>query len=90
MIGGAFSDTGARADQTYLETKTDIGVYFAFIKGLNDVAKATTAMDLFDGTPQSALDARNTIDQMHLDILQNNTSLLIGMSDLVSDPFAGL
>lgn len=90
MIGGAFSDTGARADQTYLETKTDIGVYFAFIKGLNDVAKATTAMDLFDGTPQSALYARNTIDQMHLDILQDNTSLLIGMSDLVSDPFAGL
>ena len=41
------------ADIAYLSSKTEIGLYYSAVLGMNDVSNARTAMELFDGTNES-------------------------------------
>jgi hypothetical protein len=50
------------ADRAYLETKTDIGAYFAVHKGMSNVENASAAMTLFDGSASSIELAVSAID----------------------------
>jgi hypothetical protein len=76
-------------DRAYLADKTDIGTYFAVTKGMSDVANATFAMTLFDGT-QNSIDATvNAIDAFHLEALDPSTGeFLMPLVGVLDDPFA--
>lgn len=85
--GQAFVDQQI-ADQAYLETKTDIGAYFAVHKGMSNVAHATTVMALYDGTAsgtQNAVDATFNFHQAALDAL--NGEFLMPIVGLIDNPF---
>ncbi|MCI5113144.1 MAG: DUF4214 domain-containing protein [Marivita sp.] len=62
MLDGAKAATGSAADARYLETKAEIGAYYAVVNGLNNVSIANTVMQTFDGTIASVIDARDLID----------------------------
>ncbi|MCK0151304.1 DUF4214 domain-containing protein [Marivita sp. S6314] len=62
MLGGAKASTGSASDAQYLETKAEIGAYFAVINGLNNVQVANTAMQAFDGSMGSVAQAKGIID----------------------------
>ncbi|MCL3881651.1 DUF4214 domain-containing protein [Marivita sp. GX14005] len=62
MIGGAKAETGGAADAAYLETKAEIGAYYAVINGLNNVDVAKQAMQEFDGSVGSVAAAKDLID----------------------------
>ncbi len=62
MIDGAKASTGSAADAQYLETKAEIGAYFAVVNGLNNVSVANSAMQAFDGTIASVVEAKDIID----------------------------
>ena len=51
------------ADRAYLESKTDIGTYFAITRGMSDVDNASDVMDLFNGSAGSVTAAVNATDQ---------------------------
>ena len=83
--------TQQQADQAYLETKTDIGAYFAVLKGMSDVENARTAMGLFDGTDDSLDDVVAAIDGFHAAALDAETGeFLMTLVGVLDDPFAGL
>lgn len=88
VIDGALSNPNALEDQQFLSDKTDIGLYFALTRGLNDVTQAKDAMALFDGSASSLLAARDGVDHMYQDAQSGDPALLIGMSDLIANPFA--
>jgi hypothetical protein len=62
MIDGAKAATGSAADAQYLETKAEIGAYFAVVNGLNNVTVANDVMQTFDGTIASVVEAKELID----------------------------
>ena len=62
MLDGAKAATGSAADARYLETKAEIGAYYAVVNGLNNVSIANTVMQTFDGTIASVIHARDLID----------------------------
>ena len=62
MIDGAKAASGSAADAQYLETKAEIGAYYAVVNGLNNVSVANAAMQAFDGTMASVVDAKDLID----------------------------
>lgn len=62
MIDGAKAATGSAADAQYLETKAEIGAYYAVVNGLNNVSVANTVMQTFDGTIASVVEAKELID----------------------------
>ena len=62
MIDGAKASTGSAADAQYLETKAEIGAYYAVVNGLNNVSVANSAMQAFDGTIASVVEAKDIID----------------------------
>lgn len=53
------------ADEVFLQTKVDIGAYFAVHKGMSDVENASAAMVLFDGTQNGVNQAVNAIDNFY-------------------------
>lgn len=57
------------ADRDYLETKVDIGAYFAVHRGMSDVTNATLAMSLYDGSEASVSAAVARIDGNYSDAL---------------------
>ena len=67
MIDGAKAATGSAADAQYLETKAEIGAYYAVVNGLNNVSVANSAMQAFDGTDASVADAKDIIDDHAVD-----------------------
>ena len=78
------------ADRGYLTNKTDIGTYFAVIKGLSDVDDASAAMQLYlRGTDSSIQTAIDKVDQEYAAALIDNSGVflmqLVGVAD---DPFA--
>jgi hypothetical protein len=78
-----------RADAAYLADKTDIGVYFAVTKGMSDVADATAAMELFDGSPLGKAAARLAIDAFHSAATNaEEGEFLLPLVGVVDDPFA--
>lgn len=76
------------ADQAYLGTKTDLGAYFAVHKGMSDVANASAAMGLFDGSASSVTMARSAIDGYYADALDpENGEFLMQLVGVLDDPF---
>ena len=79
------------ADRAYLASKTDIGIYYAVTGGMSDVADATAAMALFDGTEASISQARDAIDDFHADAMDpENSEFLLSLTGVVDDPFAAM
>jgi Ca2+-binding RTX toxin-like protein len=77
------------ADQAYLQTKTDIGAYFAVHKGLSDVESAEAVMALFDGSDTSVADATDAIEAYFADALDAQTgNFLMPIIGVLEDPFA--
>src|SRR6056297_1218478 len=78
-------------DEGYLDTKVDIGAYFAVHKGMSDTDNASAAMALFDGTDASVDAAVAAIDDYHADALgPNNGEFLMQVVGVLDDPFVGL
>ena len=50
---GASSSAQSAADRDFLANKTDIGTFFAVIRGMSDVEEAAQVMSFFDGTEAS-------------------------------------
>jgi hypothetical protein len=77
------------ADKLFLETKTDIGAYFAVHKGMSDVDDAVAAMALFDGSAGSVDNAVAAIDGFYADALDPSTGeFLMPLVGVLNDPFA--
>ena len=77
------------ADRQYLSDKTDLGTYFAVHKGMSDVADATDAMALFDGTTGSMQSAINAIDSHYAEAQDaNNGDFLLPLLGVLEDPFS--
>lgn len=86
--GQAFVDQQL-ADRAYLESKTDIGAYFAVHKGMSDVENAAEAMALFDGSPSSIDLAVSAIDAFYEDALDPvNGEFLMPVVGVLDDPFS--
>ena len=86
--GQAFVDQQL-ADRAYLESKTDIGAYFAVHKGMSDVENAAEAMALFDGSASSIDLAVSAIDAFYEDALDPvNGEFLMPVVGVLDDPFS--
>jgi hypothetical protein len=81
----------ATLDRAFIETKTDIGTYFAAIKGLSNVDGASDVMALFDGTVGGLASAIGKIDDAYADALDAYDGeflmQLIGVSNDISAEF---
>jgi uncharacterized protein YkwD len=89
MIEGAKAASGSAADAQYLETKAEIGAYYAVVNGLNNVAVANTAMQAFDGTVGSVAEAKDIIDSYAASVdTAFGSEFTIGVTGLVEDALA--
>ncbi|SHH00780.1 DUF4214 domain-containing protein [Marivita hallyeonensis] len=78
------------ADRAYLESKTDIGAYFAVHRGMSDVDNAVEAMSLFDGSQSSINTAVARIDDFHTAALSSNTGeFLMQVIGVLDNTFDG-
>lgn len=78
----------ASPDRAYLDTKVDIGAYFAVHRGMSDTDNASAAMALFDGTQGSVTDAVAAIDGYYQDALDPiNGEFLIQMVGILDNPY---
>ncbi|WP_435673270.1 DUF4214 domain-containing protein [Marivita sp.] len=77
------------ADRAYLSDKTDIGTYFAVIRGLSDLPDANAVMDLVVRGDQGSIDtAFEAINAIYADALDADTgAFLIQLVGIVDDPF---
>ncbi|MBM1690646.1 DUF4214 domain-containing protein [Sulfitobacter geojensis] len=76
------------ADRAYLETKTDIGAYFAVHLGMSDAGQASTVMDLYDGFAVTEIDARNQADAFFAEATSPDTgSFLLPVIGVLTDDF---
>ena len=77
------------ADRQYLGDKTDLGARFAVTWGMSDVADATAAMALFDGSASSIAAAVAAIDGHYADAIAPGTGdFLMPLVGVWDDPFA--
>jgi len=78
------------ADRAFLDTKTDIGVNFAAIRGMSDVDNANAVMSLFDGSAASLNAARTAADDAFDQAIATDGSgeFLVQLIGVVDDPFA--
>ena len=76
-------------DADYLSAKTDIGAYFAVIKGMSDTASASDVMALFDGTEAGLLEAVAAINEAYIDALDaEGGEFLMPLVGVLDDPFS--
>lgn len=76
------------SDRAYLDNKVDVGAYFAVHKGMSDVAKATAAMAMYDGTENSIDQAVTAIDDYYQAALHpENGEFLLQVVGVLDDPF---
>jgi hypothetical protein len=98
LLKGARSDVAApeddgfvdqqMADRAYLESKIDIGSYFAVHKGMSDVDNASEVMALFDGSQESLNDAFEAIEGHYTDALSaDGAEFLLQVIGVLDDPF---
>jgi hypothetical protein len=92
IIGGAkfpSNPTSQTAiDQAYLATKSDLGAYFAVIKGMSDISDATAAMALYDGSTAGRDAALIAMDGHYADALDPTTGdFLMPLVGVIDDPF---
>lgn len=86
MIDGAKAATGSAADAQYLETKAEIGAYFAVVNGLNNVTVANDVMQTFDGTIASVVEAKELIDTHAASVdTAQGSEFTISVTGLVDD-----
>lgn len=89
MIDGAKAATGSAADAQYLETKAEIGAYYAVVHGLNNVEVANASMQAFDGSVGSVADAKAIIDSHAVSVdTAFGSEFTIGVTGLVEDALA--
>ena len=75
-------------DRTYLDSKVDLGAYFAVHKGMSGVENASTVMGLFDGTAEgldAAVDAINQLYESASDA--EGGEFLMPLVGVLDDPF---
>lgn len=76
-------------DRAYLDTKVDIGAYFAVHRGMSDTDNASAAMALFDGTQGSVNAAVAAIDGYYQDALDPTSGeFLMQVVGVLDNPFA--
>ena len=78
-----------QGDRAYLSEKTDIGTYFAVIRGLSDVNEADAVMQLFQRDDQGSIaEALLAADAAYSDALATNGGdFLIQLVGIVPDPY---
>ncbi|MBL4766779.1 MAG: tandem-95 repeat protein, partial [Rhodobacteraceae bacterium] len=77
------------ADVAYLETKVDIGAYFAVLKGMSEVNNARAVMELYDGSAQSVQNTVAEIDSIFAEALDaENGEFLMQLIGVIDDPFS--
>lgn len=75
-------------DAAYLEDKTNLGLYFSGVKGLNDADDAKAVMESFDGSQSSISAGKALVDQFYADAIDpQDGELLIQMVGIIDDPF---
>ena len=75
-------------DAQYLETKTDLGIYYSVILGMSDVEDARDAMAIYDGTAASVTAARAEMDADYAEALDPvSGEFLMPLVGVVDDPF---
>ena len=87
IIGGAQG-----ADITYLSKKADLGVYFAAIKGMSDVADAQNVLNIFgDQATSNTAGAKARVDGHFTDATgSGGGEFIFELVGIVNDPFAGV
>lgn len=76
-------------DRAYLDSKVDIGAYYAVHRGMSDPENAAAAMALFAGTQASIDDAVAAIDGFYQDALDPiNGEFLMQVVGVLDNPFA--
>lgn len=76
------------ADRAYLETKTDIGAYFAVHLGMSDAGQASNVMDLYDGFALTEIDARNQAEAFFAEATSPDSgTFLLPVVGVLTDDF---
>jgi hypothetical protein len=79
------------ADGAFLKDKTELGLYFSLIKGMDDVADAQTVMGMYDGSQASLMEAAGQVNIMFdAAMAPDSDAMLLSLIGVVDDPFAGL
>ncbi|MEI4263447.1 DUF4214 domain-containing protein [Roseovarius sp. D0-M9] len=77
------------SDRSYLDTKVDLGAYFAVHKGMSDTGNAAAALALFDGTQAGTDAAVAAINGYHADAQDPaNGEFFMSVVGVLDDPFA--
>jgi hypothetical protein len=90
LLAGARAATGSPADVTYIESKTDLGLYFAVIQGQNDLTAANDVMEAFDGSAASLTAAQDLSDASLAVAETGSTDLLMPVVGVIDNPFADI
>jgi len=90
FLAGARADTGSPDDVAYIETKTDIGLYFAVLQGQNNLDTANSVMEAFSGSAASLQDALSLADSAYTTALDSSTELLMPVVGVVANPFGDM
>ncbi|MFT6675926.1 MAG: serralysin [Sulfitobacter sp.] len=86
VLRGVQSDS---PDREYLDSKVDLGAYFAVHKGLSNVANASAAMALYDGSQSSITDTVNAVDAFYVNALDPvDGEFLMPLIGVLDDPLA--
>jgi Ca2+-binding RTX toxin-like protein len=76
------------ADQEYLSSKVDIGVYFSIIRGISNVGHAVDVMNTFDGSSESIEQAAELTDMFYDAVsAADGGELIIQLVGAVEVPF---
>ncbi|MEM9968109.1 MAG: DUF4214 domain-containing protein [Pseudomonadota bacterium] len=77
-----------QADLTYLQTKVDIGAYFAVHKGMSNVQNAADVMALYTGSAESVAAAVDATDGFYAKAVDaENGDFLLPLVGVLTDPF---
>jgi hypothetical protein len=90
LLAGARAATGSPADVAYIESKTDLGLYFAVIQGQNDLTAANDVMDAFNGSAASLTAAQDLSDASLAVAETGSTDLLMPVVGVIDNPFADI
>jgi len=85
VLGGVQDES---PDRVYLDSKIDVGAYFAVHKGMSDVVNASAAMDLIDGTDEGVGNAVSAIDSFYQDAIDPyNGEFILQLVGVLDNPF---
>lgn len=90
LLAGARAATGSPADVAYIESKTDLGLYFAVIQGQNDLTSANDVMEAFNGSAASLTAAQDLSDASLAVAETGSTDVLMPVVGVIDNPFADI